>query len=101
VLVASAGSLFLTALMVANQAFLGMFRAALLGRILLYVVICWNMYRGRRWARFAFLVLMLVSTVKFALFVSRDWFQIVYVGAYGCLGATILFSRSVRAHFVR
>jgi hypothetical protein len=78
-----------------------MFRSALVGRMLLYVLVCWQMYRGRRWARKAFVALMLVGTVKFAQQVFLDAFQIVYAAVYAGLGATILVSRSVRACFAR
>ena len=88
------------AFLVGYQAHLGTLRIGHVGRAIIYAWVCWNMYRGRGWARRVFLILMVVAAIGSGIASSRDAVDhvadiVMFVG----LAALIAFPNSVRAFF--
>lgn len=81
------------------QSYLGLFRWALLGRATIYVLICWNMYAGRRWARTGFVILMVIAGGNSAWVSFNYPDQVLYVVIYAALAGIVAFNRNVRAFF--
>lgn len=95
----SIAAISMALLIAAHQVSLGLFRFALVTRVVLLLGVCWGMYRARSWARMAFLFLMLIGVINFGLQAHGDPQQWVYVVAHSCLALTVLMPSSVRAHF--
>jgi hypothetical protein len=91
--------MFAVTMVAAYQTYLGLFRIALVGRVLLYAWVCWSMYRGRPWARKVFLVLMGIAALNSAWVSLQHPDQVMYVVYYFGLAAVIVRSPSVRAYF--